>query len=166
MSLGASHGGSVMASSVLVVDDEPDLLTLYELTLLREGLEVETASSVVRCEGRPYLSRSPVSRSVTTARACSLSSPSAIAPIVRCPRGPQAHVGVVARPSQLVSSTSAMRLPTLGTPEVEAGGEYINAEMHPAERRLTGNNPLGRGLHPQVLAGQRCLRRPTCARAD
>lgn len=36
------------ASSVLVVDDEPDLLTLYELTLLREGLEVETASTVAQ----------------------------------------------------------------------------------------------------------------------
>ncbi|HSI48325.1 MAG TPA: sigma-54 dependent transcriptional regulator [Ideonella sp.] len=33
-------------NGVLVVDDEPDLLTLYELTLLREGLEVETAASV------------------------------------------------------------------------------------------------------------------------
>jgi two-component system response regulator PilR (NtrC family) len=46
---GAVNAGStaaVHASSVLVVDDEPDLLTLYELTLLREGLEVETASSV------------------------------------------------------------------------------------------------------------------------
>jgi len=31
---------------VLVVDDEPDLLTLYELTLLREGLQVDTADSV------------------------------------------------------------------------------------------------------------------------
>lgn len=31
---------------VLVVDDEPDLLTLYELTLLREGHEVEVAASV------------------------------------------------------------------------------------------------------------------------
>ncbi|MCK9688470.1 sigma-54-dependent transcriptional regulator [Scleromatobacter humisilvae] len=39
---------AVQASSVLVVDDEPDLLTLYELTLLREGLEVETASSVAQ----------------------------------------------------------------------------------------------------------------------
>ena len=39
---------AVHASSVLVVDDEPDLLTLYELTLLREGLEVETASSVAQ----------------------------------------------------------------------------------------------------------------------
>ncbi|WP_374675954.1 sigma-54-dependent transcriptional regulator [Ideonella sp.] len=34
------------AGGVLVVDDEPDLLTLYELTLLREGHEVETAASV------------------------------------------------------------------------------------------------------------------------
>ena len=40
--------GTLMASSVLVVDDEPDLLTLYELTLLREGLEVETASTVAQ----------------------------------------------------------------------------------------------------------------------
>ncbi len=32
--------------SLLVIDDEPDLCTLYELTLLREGYEVETAGSV------------------------------------------------------------------------------------------------------------------------
>lgn len=31
---------------LLVVDDEPDLRTLYELTLLREGYNVETAGSV------------------------------------------------------------------------------------------------------------------------
>ena len=31
---------------LLVVDDEPDLRTLYELTLLREGYEVESAGSV------------------------------------------------------------------------------------------------------------------------
>ncbi|WP_291477512.1 sigma-54 dependent transcriptional regulator [Acidovorax sp.] len=34
------------AASILVVDDEPDLRTLYELTLLREGYRVETASSI------------------------------------------------------------------------------------------------------------------------
>ena len=33
-------------TSVLVVDDEPDLRTLYELTLLREGYRVYTAGSV------------------------------------------------------------------------------------------------------------------------
>ncbi|RYF01021.1 MAG: sigma-54-dependent Fis family transcriptional regulator [Comamonadaceae bacterium] len=33
-------------ASILVVDDEPDLRTLYELTLLREGYRVETAASV------------------------------------------------------------------------------------------------------------------------
>ncbi|MBU4423789.1 MULTISPECIES: sigma-54-dependent transcriptional regulator [unclassified Acidovorax] len=33
-------------ASILVIDDEPDLRTLYELTLLREGYRVETASSV------------------------------------------------------------------------------------------------------------------------
>ena len=32
--------------SLLVIDDEPDLRTLYELTLIREGYEVETAGSV------------------------------------------------------------------------------------------------------------------------
>ena len=31
---------------ILVVDDEPDLRTLYELTLLREGYRVEAAESV------------------------------------------------------------------------------------------------------------------------
>jgi len=45
---GLSGAGAVHASSVLVVDDEPDLLTLYELTLLREGLEVETAATVAQ----------------------------------------------------------------------------------------------------------------------
>jgi len=34
------------SNSLLVVDDEPDLRTLYELTLVREGYEVETAGSV------------------------------------------------------------------------------------------------------------------------
>ena len=32
--------------SILVVDDEPDLRTLYELTLLREGYDIETAGTV------------------------------------------------------------------------------------------------------------------------
>jgi two-component system, NtrC family, response regulator PilR len=34
------------ALRLLVVDDEPDLRTLYELTLVREGYEVESAGSV------------------------------------------------------------------------------------------------------------------------
>ena len=33
-------------AQILVVDDEPDLRTLYELTLLREGYRVETASTL------------------------------------------------------------------------------------------------------------------------
>ena len=45
---GQAGTSAVHASSVLVVDDEPDLLTLYELTLLREGLEVETAATVAQ----------------------------------------------------------------------------------------------------------------------
>jgi two-component system, NtrC family, response regulator PilR len=44
--------------SLLVVDDEPDLRTLYELTLLREGYDVETAGSVedawLRLKDRTY----------------------------------------------------------------------------------------------------------------
>jgi two-component system, NtrC family, response regulator PilR len=44
--------------SLLVVDDEPDLRTLYELTLLREGYEVEAAGSVedawLRLRDRTY----------------------------------------------------------------------------------------------------------------
>ncbi len=37
---------SASPAQVLVVDDEPDLRTLYELTLLREGYRVEAAGSV------------------------------------------------------------------------------------------------------------------------
>ena len=33
-------------AQILVIDDEPDLRTLYELTLLREGYRVETAGTV------------------------------------------------------------------------------------------------------------------------
>lgn len=41
----ATH--SVLTNAqVLVIDDEPDLRTLYELTLLREGYRVETAGTV------------------------------------------------------------------------------------------------------------------------
>jgi two-component system response regulator PilR (NtrC family) len=44
--------------SLLVVDDEPDLRTLYELTLLREGYDVEAAGSVEQAlealKGRTY----------------------------------------------------------------------------------------------------------------
>ena len=42
------------AASILVVDDEPDLRTLYELTLLREGYRVETASSVREARDRVH----------------------------------------------------------------------------------------------------------------
>src|SRR3569623_2619431 len=37
---------AAQAAQVLVVDDEPDLRTLYELTLLREGYRVEAAGSL------------------------------------------------------------------------------------------------------------------------
>ncbi|MBT9492016.1 MAG: sigma-54-dependent Fis family transcriptional regulator [Paucibacter sp.] len=56
MSSASSTQGS--AFSLLVVDDEPDLRTLYELTLMREGYELETAGSVqealARLQSRPY----------------------------------------------------------------------------------------------------------------
>ncbi len=41
-----SNPTSTPPSRILVVDDEPDLRTLYELTLLREGYHVEAAGSV------------------------------------------------------------------------------------------------------------------------
>ena len=37
---------SASSAHVLVVDDEPDLRTLYELTLLREGYRVEAAATL------------------------------------------------------------------------------------------------------------------------
>ncbi|HNB46526.1 MAG TPA: sigma 54-interacting transcriptional regulator, partial [Burkholderiaceae bacterium] len=37
---------AALPPSILVVDDEPDLRTLYELSLLREGYDVETAGAV------------------------------------------------------------------------------------------------------------------------
>ena len=38
--------GSVAPAQVLIVDDEPDLRTLYELTLLREGYRVDAAATL------------------------------------------------------------------------------------------------------------------------
>ena len=37
------------AARLLVIDDEPDLRTLYELTLQRAGYQVQTAPSFVCC---------------------------------------------------------------------------------------------------------------------
>ena len=41
------------AARILVIDDEPDLRTLYELTLLRQGFRVESASDLL--QAREYL---------------------------------------------------------------------------------------------------------------
>ncbi|MDB5826836.1 MAG: two component sigma-54 specific transcriptional regulator, Fis family [Variovorax sp.] len=40
------HSQTAQPAHILVVDDEPDLRTLYELTLLREGYKVDAAGSV------------------------------------------------------------------------------------------------------------------------
>jgi two-component system response regulator PilR (NtrC family) len=42
----SNHPPTARAAQILVIDDEPDLRTLYELTLLREGYRVEAAGSV------------------------------------------------------------------------------------------------------------------------
>lgn len=41
-----AHTNELSDLQVLVIDDEPDLRTLYELTLLREGYQVEAAASI------------------------------------------------------------------------------------------------------------------------
>ena len=46
----SSNAPAAQAAYILVVDDEPDLRTLYELTLLREGYRVETAGTVGEAE--------------------------------------------------------------------------------------------------------------------
>ncbi|TAK96090.1 MAG: sigma-54-dependent Fis family transcriptional regulator [Aquabacterium sp.] len=51
---------------LLVVDDEPDLRTLYELTLLREGYDIETAGSVD--DARQLLAEHPFSVVITDMR--------------------------------------------------------------------------------------------------
>jgi len=50
--------GPAGTARLLVVDDEPDLRTLYELTLVREGYDVESAASVA--EGWALLESRPV----------------------------------------------------------------------------------------------------------
>jgi len=49
---------SLSSIKILVVDDEPDLRTLYELTLLREGYRVETAENLAQArellQGRAF----------------------------------------------------------------------------------------------------------------
>jgi two-component system response regulator PilR (NtrC family) len=41
-----AHPTALNAIQILVIDDEPDLRTLYELTLLREGYQVEVAATI------------------------------------------------------------------------------------------------------------------------
>ena len=54
--------------SLLVVDDEPDLRMLYELTLIREGYDVETAGTVEDAWAR--LSQPPLQRGCSPTCAC------------------------------------------------------------------------------------------------
>lgn len=54
------------STHILVVDDEPDLRTLYELTLLREGYAVETAGSLL--EARQLLATHPFDVVITDMR--------------------------------------------------------------------------------------------------
>lgn len=44
-------------ATILVVDDEPDLRTLYELTLLREGYRVETAGTLAQARAQLEICR-------------------------------------------------------------------------------------------------------------
>ena len=53
-------------NSLLVIDDEPDLRTLYEMTLLREGYEIEIAGSVE--EGLARLAKRSFSAIITDMR--------------------------------------------------------------------------------------------------
>ena len=46
--MSTSSRTSAPDGAILVIDDEPDLRTLYELTLLREGYRVEAAGSVLQ----------------------------------------------------------------------------------------------------------------------
>ena len=62
----ASNHAALSNSRVLVIDDEPDLRTLYELTLLREGYAVETAATVA--EGRAALQRQRFDAVITDMR--------------------------------------------------------------------------------------------------
>ena len=57
---------TTLAPLVLVIDDEPDLRTLYELTLLREGYRVETAATVA--EARNLLDRNRFAAVITDMR--------------------------------------------------------------------------------------------------
>ena len=40
------QANAIRSPHILVIDDEPDLCTLYELTLLREGYQVTTAGTI------------------------------------------------------------------------------------------------------------------------
>ncbi len=68
MSMSSSSSPAAVGPThrLLVVDDEPDLRTLYELTLLREGYELETAGSV--SEGLARLQAQSYSAVITDMR--------------------------------------------------------------------------------------------------
>ncbi len=51
---------------ILVVDDEPDLRALYELTLLREGYQIDTAENLQ--QARALLAEQPFDVMITDMR--------------------------------------------------------------------------------------------------
>jgi two-component system, NtrC family, response regulator PilR len=61
-----STADTPQSARILVVDDEPDLRTLYELTLLREGYQVDTAVDLA--QARSFLSGQPYDVLITDMR--------------------------------------------------------------------------------------------------
>ena len=51
----ANASSAVQSARILVIDDEPDLRTLYELTLLREGYRVEVAPDLLQAREQLHL---------------------------------------------------------------------------------------------------------------
>jgi two-component system response regulator PilR (NtrC family) len=121
---------------LLVVDDEPDLRTLYELTLVREGYDVDCASSVT--EGWALLALRPYDLLITD---------------MRLPDG--TGMDLLARLEAAGRSERTVVITAFGSPEnaveaLKAGAyDYLTKPVDLRQFRAVVASALGRAMPPE-----------------
>ena len=139
------------APRLLVVDDEPDLRTLYELALLREGYEVETAGSVE--EAWAVLPGGGFQLLITDMR---LPDGSGLDLLARM----EAH----GRPEKAIVIT-AYASPENAVEALKAGAyDYLTKPVDLRQFRTAVASALGRGPLPRSREGAPALPTPALAR--
>ncbi len=144
---------AAVSPRLLVVDDEPDLRTLYELTLLREGYDVECAGSVEEAWG--LLVQRQYQLVITD---------------MRLPDG--LGLDLLQRMERAGRSEKTMVITAYASPEnaVEAlksgAYDYLTKPVDLRQFRAVVASALGRSPAPREAAGDASSRRGESARAS